>query len=202
MFLKKLNTIFILMFLMISGTVSAQSAKQVLDRASQVISGRSGASANFRISGNKYGNTSGTIAIKGRKFHATTPQAIIWFNGKTEWTYMKKNDEVNVNNPTEAQLQKINPYNFINMYRNGYRYTMNSKGHNYVVHLTAIGKRSVPEMYITVKKGSYYLSQVRMRQGNSWNTISISNFRTKQLSNSIFTFNSNEFPKAEVIDLR
>ncbi len=30
------------------------------------------------------------------------PQAIVWYNGKTQWTYMKKTNEVNVSNPTQA----------------------------------------------------------------------------------------------------
>jgi|SRR5574344_90602 outer membrane lipoprotein-sorting protein len=198
---KKLCLISFL-FLLSAGMISAQTARQVLDKTSTVLSARTGASANFTISGNKYGNVSGTISIKGKKFHAVTPQAIVWFNGKTEWTYMKKNDEVNVNTPNEAQLQKINPYNFINMYRNGYNYSMTSSGGKYVVHLTSDAKRAVPEMYITVDKSTYQPTQVRMRQDKAWTTINISNFRNKNISDGMFTFNSKDFPNAEVIDLR
>ncbi len=198
----KINNLIIILLFSFTGLASAQTAKQVLDKTAQVIGTRSGASANFTMSGNKYGNVSGTITIKGKKFHASTPQAIIWFDGKTEWTYVKKNDEVNVNNPTEAQLQKINPYNFINMYNNGYKYTMTASGGKYIVHLIASSPRAIPEMYITVNKGSYQPSVIRMRQGKSWSTITISNFRTKNISDGMFRFNSKEFPKAEVIDLR
>ena len=89
-----------------------QSAKQVLDKTAAVVAAKSGAKASFTIKGDQM-NASGTIAIKGRKFQASTPQATIWFDGKTQWTYLKKNDEVNVANPTEAELAAINPYNFI-----------------------------------------------------------------------------------------
>lgn len=198
----KINNLIIIMLFSFTGLASAQTAKQVLDKTAQVIGSRSGASANFTMSGNKYGNVSGTISIKGKKFHASTPQAIIWFDGKTEWTYVKKNDEVNVNNPNEAQLQRINPYNFINMYNNGYKYTMTTSGKKYIVHLTASSPRAIPEMYITVNKGTFQPSVIRMRQGKSWSTITISNFRNKNLSDGMFRFNSKEFPKAEVIDLR
>ncbi|MBP7359744.1 LolA-like putative outer membrane lipoprotein chaperone [Xylanibacter oryzae] len=198
----KINNLIIIMLFSFTGLASAQTAKQVLDKTAQVIGSRSGASANFTMSGNKYGNVSGTISIKGKKFHASTPQAIIWFDGKTEWTYVKKNDEVNVNNPNEAQLQRINPYNFINMYNNGYKYTMTTSGEKYIVHLTASSPRAIPEMYITVNKGTFQPSVIRMRQGKSWSTITISNFRNKNLSDGMFRFNSKEFPKAEVIDLR
>ena len=119
----------------------AQTARQVLDKAAETVSNKQGVTAKFSISGANIGNTSGTISVKGNKFHASTPLATIWFDGKTQWTYMKKNDEVNVTNPTEAQLQAINPYNFINLYKNGYKYTMTTADNAYIVHLTSTGKK-------------------------------------------------------------
>ena len=116
---------------------------------------------------------------------------------------MKQNEEVNVANPTEAQLQAINPYTFIYMYKNGYDYTMTKKGGSYEVHLTAKEKsRGIQEMYIVVNQKSYTPSQVRMKQSKGWTTIDISNFKKTDLSDGIFRFNSKDFPKAEVIDLR
>ena len=99
--------------LLLAGAIYGQNAQQVLDKTASVVSNKSGVEASFTISSKQYGNTNGTIAIKGRKFHADTNEATVWFDGKTQWTYVKQNDEVNVNNPTAADLQAINPYNFI-----------------------------------------------------------------------------------------
>lgn len=181
----------------------AQTAQQVLDKTAKVIGNKGGASANFHISGSKYGSTSGSIAIKGNKFNARTPQAIVWFNGKTQWSYLKKTNEVNVSYPTQAQQMSMNPYTFINIYKTGYNSTLKKNGNNYVVHLTAQNqKRSVNEMYITINKSTYVPSEVKMRQGKSWSTISITNFKASNISNGTFTFNSKEFPTAEIVDLR
>jgi len=182
--------------------VNAQTAKQVLDKAAAVVSNKSGAQASFTIAGENM-NTSGTIAIKGKKFHATTPQAIVWFDGKTQWTYMKKNDEVNVAHPDDSQLQAINPYNFIYMYKKGYSSRMTKKGGSYEVHLKADSKKSgIQEMYIVVNQKTSVPSQVRMKQQKGWTTIDISNFKQAKLSDSTFRFNSKDFPDAEIIDLR
>ena len=178
-----------------------QSAKQVLDKTAAVVTAKSGAKASFTIKGDQM-NASGTIAIKGRKFQASTPQTTIWFDGKTQWTYLKKNDEVNVANPTEAELAAINPYNFIYMYKKGYKYTMEKKNGSFIVHLTATDKRSIQEMYITITPKSYIPSQIRMRQQKGWTTITISGFKQSKLSDGLFRFNSKDFPNAEVIDLR
>ncbi len=181
----------------------AQTAQQVLDKTAAVVGRKGGASANFSLSSGKYGAASGSVAIKGNKFNARTPQAIVWFDGKTQWSYMKKTNEVNVSKPTQAQQMSMNPYTFINIYKTGYTMSMKTVGNSYEVHLTAQNtKRTIAEMYITVNKSNYVPTKVRMRQGKDWSNITISNFQQKNIPNSTFTFRSKDFPSAEVIDLR
>ena len=187
---------------MLCATSFAQSAKTVLDKAAATITAQTGVKANFKMTAVS-GTTSGTIAIKGKKFYATTPQAKVWFDGKTQWTYIKDNDEVNVSTPTEAQLQAINPYNFINLYKRGYAYTMNTAGSEYVVHLIANSTdRKIKELFISVNKKSYQPTQVKMLQGKKWTSFDITNIKKESIADSQFRFNSKDFPKAEVIDLR
>ncbi len=170
------KTILIALMALIGLSAFAQSAQQVLDRTAKVIGNKSGASANFTISNAKIGSSSGTIAIKGNKFNARTPQAIVWFNGKTQWSYLKKTNEVNISTPTQAQQMAMNPYTFINIYKTGYKMNMKKSGNNYQVHLTAQNqKRSVAELYITINQKTYVPSQVKMRQGKTWSTIKVSN---------------------------
>ena len=187
---------------LISTVATAQTAKSVLDKAAAHITVKEGVKANFKMQGG-IGNTSGTILIKGKKFHATTPQAIVWFDGKTMWTYMKQNEEVNVSNPTEAQLQAINPYNFINLYKNGYNSTLNNTGSSYVVHLTSnVKDRKIKELFVTIDKQSYRPTQVKLLQGKKWTIFDITDLSKSKVADSQFRFNAKDFPKAEVIDLR
>ena len=200
--MMKKMILFAFMTLMSLGTF-AQTAQQVLNKTAKIIGNKGGASANFSLSSTKYGSTSGTIAIKGNKFNAHTPQATVWYNGKTQWTYMKNTNEVNVSNPTQAQQMSMNPYTFINIYKTGYNSGLKNAGSNYEVHLIAQNKRrTVQELIITINKKTYVPSVIKMRQGSSWSTIKVSNFRAKNVSNSTFVFNSKDFPKAEIVDLR
>lgn len=186
-----------------SGAQNATLARKVLDKTAAVVGSKNGASADFSLTSKKYGSVTGAIAIKGNMFHATTPEAIVWYNGKTQWSYMKKTNEVNVNNPTEAQQMRMNPYKFITMYKTGYNIGITDKGDSYWVHLIAQNKsKTVQELYIRINKKSYRPSQIRMRQDSDWTDISISNFKTKKLPDSLFTFNAKDYPTAEVIDLR
>lgn len=181
----------------------AQNAKDVLDKCAAVVSNKDGLKASFRMESARYGTSSGTIAIKGRKFCATTEIASIWFDGKTQWTYLKKNDEVSVTTPTEVQLQTLNPYNFITMYKKGFKQTMTTNASSYNVHLTADNSsKKISEMFITIDKKSYTPTEVKVLQGNKWTTFTISNLQKSKLDDAMFRFNSEDFPTAEVIDLR
>ncbi len=198
---RTLALIFFAICILVCKGQTAQQARKILDKTAATMSAKGGARADFRMSG-KYGNASGSVAIKGNKFNAYTPASIVWYDGKTQWTYMKKTQEVNVSNPTEAQQQSLNPYKFIYIYKNGYTLSSKSVSGGWQVHLTAQNqKRTIKEMYITVDK-KYQLKQVKMRQSNGWSTIDVSNFRKANLSDSAFKFNSKEYPNAEVIDLR
>jgi outer membrane lipoprotein-sorting protein len=181
----------------------AQTAKQVLDKCAAVVSAKNGVSAHFTMTSAQYGNASGDIAVKGRMFRASTNVAKMWFDGKTLWTYMNKNEEVNVTTPTEAQLQVLNPYNFINMYKTGFTYTMTKANGSYRVHLTAKdAKRRVQEMFITIDQKSYHPTEVKLLQKSKWTTFNISNLKKDKLADAQFRFNAKDFPSAEVIDLR
>lgn len=195
--------IFFLLALFNVVTVSADNAteaRRILDKAAAKVNIKSGAKANFTISGNKIGTQSGTIAIKGNKFNAHTGSAIVWYNGKTQWLYNKKSDEVHVSTPSAAQQQQMNPYTFLTLYKSGYTMSLTNAASGYQVHLTGKGK-SISEMYILIDK-SYNIKQVKMKQKGGWVTINVSNFRAGSISDSAFTFNSKDYPKAEVIDLR
>jgi outer membrane lipoprotein-sorting protein len=192
----------IIMMLLVSVVAQGQTAKQVLDKTAAVVSDKNGVQANFSIKGAQM-QTSGTFAVKGRKFHATTPQATMWFDGKTMWTYMKKNDEVNVSNPTESQLAAINPYNFINLYKKGFRYSMTKNDKIFTVHLTSNdSKQKIKEMFISIEKKGYTPTEVKILQNGRWTIFTISDFKRESLSDGLFKFNSKDFPSAEVIDLR
>lgn len=193
--------VFAFTMLMVCAAAMAQTPKKVLDRTAAVVSNPGGITATFKMTGG-LGNASGTISVKGKKFQASSPIATVWFDGKTMWTYLKKNDEVSVTNPSDAQLQKINPYNFINLYKKGYDMTMSSAAATHTVHLTAQGNQNIQELFITVDKKTFHPTQVKILQGKRWTSFEISQLKSVTLSDSMFTFNSKDFPNAEVIDLR
>ena len=72
---------------------NASDARKALDKASSIITSGTGAQASFTISGNNIGKQKGKISIRGNRFCAQTPSATVWYDGKTQWTYLKANNE-------------------------------------------------------------------------------------------------------------
>lgn len=197
-----LSLAFICCQIMCAG-VFAQTPRSVLDRCAAAVSAPSGTTARFTMTSAQYGNSSGTIAVKGQKFYAQTDKMSMWFDGTTLWTYMTQNDEVNVSTPTEQQLQTLNPYNFINLYRTGFTSTMTTAATTYTVHLTANdAQRKIKEAFVTINKTSYAPQEIKMLQGNLWTTFTISGLKTESLDDSMFRFDRSSHPTAEIIDLR
>lgn len=202
--MKRIIVFLITAFTSVS-TLLAQSAdaKGILDKTASAIGRKGGAQANFVFSTPKAGSTTGTIYIKGNKFHARTPEAHIWFNGKTQWTYMKQTEEVNITTPTQAQQMSLNPYTFINIYKTGYTLSAKEQGVSYVVVMKAQNKqRTIQELVLTINRKTYVPTQIKMRQGSVWSTITVSNFQSKGLPNSMFVFQARNYPDAEIVDLR
>lgn len=200
--MKKLLTLILMALLALPIMAgNAADARKMLDKTAATVSRKGGATAAFTISGGNIRKQSGTIAVKGNKFCATTPGATVWYDGRTQWTYVKANNEVNVTTPTAEKQQMMNPYTFLTLYKRGYALSMKRTGKVSQVCMKATTKKQIKEMYITID-AQYRPTQVRMNNGKGWTTISILSFQAKNLSDNIFRFNSKDYPKAEVIDLR
>lgn len=194
----------------LSVTAYAQNSRQILDNTAKRLNGKT-LQATFKASTftnkSQNGSANGQIYVKNNKFHIITQPLITWFDGKTLWQYVKSSGEVNVSNPTTAELQKMNPYVFINLYKKGYNLrskTTTLRGKScYEVTLTAQNKNAaIPMMIITIDK-NYSPLCIRIKNGKQWTRLSIYNLKTGiRMNDSQFKFNSADYPEAQIIDLR
>ena len=92
----------------------AQTARQVLDQTASKLKNSGGIEASFegtQFKGtHETGTANGHIQVQGNKFKIASNALTTWFDGRTQWTLMNGSDEVNVSNPTAAELQQVNPY--------------------------------------------------------------------------------------------
>lgn len=180
----------------------AQSADQILDNTARMLN-NGGIRASFTISGSV--NMNGNIQLKGNKFILSTPRTDTWYDGRTEWSYLKANKEVNVSTPTAKQIQNLNPYTYINGYRSAFLARMAGKqGCNYNINLVPRSTRyGVKNVQLIISR-NYQPRKIIVTQSNGKRqTITVKSFSSGQkYPDSMFTFNKKRYPKAEIIDLR
>lgn len=188
-------------------------ARKVLDSTAARINKAGGISLRFTattlVGKAEQGRVSGTMDILRKRFVLSTPETKSWFDGKTQWTLQTDDEEVAMTEPTGAELQAINPYAFIEIYKQGFNYKM-KRGKlingqtGYKIFMTADnGKQEIREIYLEIDE-KFHPVRVSMRQGrNNWVRIVVTNFSTGQkFPDKHFAFPQNEYPNVEIIDLR
>lgn len=194
---------FSVILLLAATSLCAQTAKSVLDKTASVLSSYPSCSAAFTATMGQ-GTTSGNITLQGRKFYVSGNEALVWFDGQTQWMLLRSTNEVNVTTPSAQELQRMNPYTFLNLYKSGYDLSLKTVGSNHIVTLTAQKRQGIKTMEVTINKSSHLPSRVVMTtQKGSQSTISISHIKKgKKLPDSAFRFNQKDHPKATIVDLR
>ena len=129
----------------------------------------------------------------------------MWFNGKSLWTLVKENEEVNLTNPTESEIAKLNPNSYLNLYKKGYKA---SKGkstsvyHEVILQATS-AKATIQKIIVKIDKKTYQPTYIHLTGKGLNSEINITKYQTSQkFSVGTFTFNSKQYPDYELIDLR
>lgn len=193
----------------------AQDAVVILDKAAAAYDKANGIKATFTMrtrSEARQINESfeGTIQMKGDKFVWQTPDMTTWFDGTTQWTYVSRNEEVNVSTPTGDELQFTNPAWLLRSYKKGFNtvYQGECTAPNgksaYEIELTPKKKGDIVKAVLQIEKFSSFpvVITVETKNGIS-STIQISRFETGiNQPDDFFVFKEADFPGAEIIDLR
>lgn len=193
-------------------TLSAQSAREVLDAAAARMTASGGVRAQFKATqyngSTPQEETSGTMLISGRKFQVQTSDITTWFDGTTQWAMMRNTGEVNVSEPTEEEQAAMNPSALVGIYKKGYSSKLrkgNLRGKpSYEVYLKAKSKQAAfSEIYVDVEQGSFDPLCFRAKKDGNWMRLVINSFQAGlTLPAATFTFPAKDYPDIEVIDLR
>lgn len=191
---------------------AAFAQKALLDETAAALK-RGGVEAAFTASasrnGQSLGTTTGTISVKQNKFKVVADGLTTWFDGKTQWTLLKGSDEVNVTTPTAAELQQINPYHFVNLYKKGYTATQRTVSAGGVTQPEVTLKAqnasaAIQTMVIVINKTTHLPISVKvvMKKGTTTD-IRLTNVRNnRKFDDALFRFNASDYPKITVNDLR
>lgn len=201
--------------LLVSAMAFTQDARSILDKASEAYDKTGGVIASFTLNTKDQKTKStysyeGKAYMKGNKFKIEIPDATTWFDGTTQWVYVKNTEEVNISNPTGEELQAISPSVLFNIYKKGFN--LKYKGE------VKVAGKTLQEIELTPqKKGSDFSKiAVHVDKLNSTfskiiltdksgieNTLIITKYQlANNLPEGTFSFNKSDYPRAEIVDLR
>jgi len=155
---------------------------------------------------------SGTLELKGTKYKLSFKGQTIFCDSKTQWTYIKESNEVQINNaPDPNAADNINPVNIFTLYEKGYKYKYEkedvvngAKADIINLYPTEPDKKSYHTIRLTIDKAKKQIIAVKILNKNGTsNTITVKNFTTNsEMADAMFTFNKVDYKGVEVVDLR
>lgn len=190
-------------------------AKAILDRVSSKFKSYKTVQANFTLSvtdanGKELGTKKGIVYIKGSKYRVSISGQEIYSDGNNIWTYDKSASEVQVTkfDPTTNTItpQKM----FTNFYDKDFLYKLNGEtkhGNKIIqeIELTPIDKtKAFFKVLVGIDKTSKNIVSTKLFEKNGNRYIyTVTALKTNSdLPESLFIFNSKDYPNVEVVDLR
>ena len=201
------------MLLTVAATMYGKDdARQILDTAVKVLENAGGVRGQFTITqyeGSKeVGTTHGNLTMLGQRYTLTTPEHVTWYDGETQWTWMKSSNEVSMTHPTQTELRKSSPAALIGAYKKGYNLSVKKTKLRdrqvWEITMKAISKASQPEIVkVDIAQDDYTPMCLRARNDGQWTRFAIFEYAVKQsFTDNDFKFKQEDYPTAEVIDLR
>lgn len=201
-------------------------AKVILDGVSKKYKSFSAIKSDFSyILDNPQGNVksykqSGIIIAnpKTNKFRITiyngsgakkTISEEIISDGKTQWTYLKNDNEIQVNDADNSS-QSMNPAQVFTIYEKGYKYLFTGdvklQGVVYQqIDLTPVDSKKEffkIKLLINKAKSVIYSAAIFDKNGNKYTYVLNSAATDYKGTDTIFGFNKKNYPGVEVVDLR
>lgn len=149
----------------------------------------------------------GTFVLKGNKFVIEMVGAKVWFDGKTQWSYMNETNEVSINEPDKSELVQTNPMALLSDFKSKSKIQLSKQKSpsNYIIEL--IPKVKNKDFYKvevqTNKTNGNLVSVIIYNNDKSQIKLSISNIQKGvQFSEASFTFDKSNYKGVTINDLR
>jgi outer membrane lipoprotein-sorting protein len=143
------------------------------------------------------------------KYKVTMTDQELYSDGKSQWTYLKANKEVQVTD-VDNNTDGINPAKIFTIYEKGYKYLFTGEKKVGTKTLQTIDlspldiKKSIFKIRLTIDKAAKQITNVVIfdKSGNRY-TYAIKSFTPNvKVAESAFAFDAKKYPGVEVVDLR
>lgn len=189
-------------------------AQKILKEVSAKYKSYKSLQASFRLEVNdqkakKKETQNGSVTLQGGSFNLVLGDQTVMSDGKTNWTYLKESNEVQI---SEAKVSSdaITPANVFTLYEKGFRskFTGEKKLNGHDAQLIELvpddNKKNYFKIILTINKPGKYVEEARVydKSGVIYNYSIVKFTPDAKVTADLFQFNKSKFPGVEVIDLR
>ncbi|TAH01933.1 MAG: outer membrane lipoprotein carrier protein LolA [Sphingobacteriales bacterium] len=206
----------ILLLLTLSGKLFAQSdasSKIILDALSEKFKTNDAVKTDFNITvynpeiKNK-DSQNGVLYLKSNKYKIIFQNQEILSDGKNQWTYLKADNEVQINMVSKDE-DALNPAQIFTAYNKGYKtkYNGETKIGTIIyqnIELAPIATKSFfkIKMVINKAKNQIFSLSVFDKNGNIYTYLVKNLVSVKDISDSFFVWDKKKYPNVDLQDLR
>lgn len=148
----------------------------------------------------------GSLIINGQKFYLKSEDMQVWFNGKTQWSYSKSNQEITITNPTREELAAVNPLVILSILRDKAKLEKSVRSGIKSTGIKAIplnGSINALSLDLDIEQSTGKINQIWMtEQRGTESRLILTNYKTVECKSATFEFNQKTAPNAILNDLR
>jgi len=205
-----------LLFSQESQVIQDPAAGRVLERLAQKTGSLKSLQTDFEliISDRKEGtrnSSSGKLLMKQKKYRLNSEGTIVYFDGKTMWTFVADNNEVTVTEPVTTSGNFLsNPSTFFDTYKSDfkYRYIKETPKNGVTCHEVDLFPKNLDQPYSRIKVFVNTLTDLPEsissigKDGVDY-TVNLKNLVLNQeVADTEFIFETSKYRKVEVVDMR
>lgn len=140
----------------------------------------------------------GLFTMKNSKFSLILDDIHVFFDGKTQWTYVAANNEVTITEPSESELAEINPIFILQTYQDkcAIRFSSGNKSNeNYAVEMIPNVETDFEKIQVSLNKSTQKPLSIKLIGKKDFSVlIGFSKFRQDMdIPDSAFVFDKNKY---------
>ncbi len=176
-------------------TSNSAEARRVFDRVYEKVFGPNGCTLHYDVNIIGLYKTSGTIWYKEKKQRFTDERVDTWNDGTTAYMVYRKKKTVEVHNANSDKKDKYSGKFKFEL--DDFDYSIKREGEDYVITLKQRkgAKGTIKEARVTLEPKRLSPTHIKIKVAFIWANISISNFKTGGISDSMFVFPRSRYAK-------
>lgn len=150
---------------------------------------------------------SGKAILSADKFFLEMDDLMVWFDGKTQWTYMMNANEVTITDPDAEELAQTNPITIISAFRSvsNINFSKTKSNINHLIEFSPKTKKAdFNKIVVALNKTNNQLAYLNIYYTNGVsNELKFTSYQqSKAVNAAVFMFDKTKAKGAFVNDLR